>query len=125
MLPGGVNILDFFRSLTFGGLLGSLIAGAIYLKFPYLHTLTSLHAAMIFGGLVGAGTQRGIQSLVRSIIYPIGRFLSYYEKLIELDLLLHWGKISKAEYETLNSKLTQTRFLGAPLGDSPQLPPKT
>jgi hypothetical protein len=124
MIVGGFNFLDYFRSLSFGGLLGALIAGSIYLKFPYFQSLIGLKGAMFFGGVLGGGAQRAIQAGVAFIIYPVGRFITYYEKMLELDALHAWGKISDEDHRTINSKLTQTRFLGTAQPDSPQLPPK-
>lgn len=127
----GFNYLDFFRSLSFGGLVGAGIAGIIYLKIPFLQTLTSLPAFMTYGGIAGAGAQRAIEAVINFIVAPIGRFIAYYEKLIELNFLLQWKKISEEEYKTINKKLTETRFLGSALPDKPEipstlvLPPKT
>lgn len=120
----GFNYLDFFRALSFGGLVGAGIAGIIYLKSPYFHSSTSLKSFMFYGGLIGAGAQRGIEAIINTILFPLGRFIAYYERLVELSLLLHWGKISDDEYETIIRKLTEARFLGAPLPDKPVTPPK-
>jgi hypothetical protein len=122
VIGGGFNFLDYFRSLSFGGLLGALIVGLVYLKFPYFQAFTGLKGAMFFGGVIGAGTQRAIQAVITFIIYPIGRFITYYEQLIELGALHAWGKISDDEYKTISSKLTESRFLGAPLRDKPETP---
>jgi hypothetical protein len=124
----GFNYLEFFRSLTFGGLVGAGIAGIIFLKIPYLQTITSLPAIMAYGGVAGAGAQRAIESVINFVIAPFGRFITYYEKLIELQFLYNWDKVSYEQYTIINAKLTQARFLGALLPDKPdslpELPPK-
>lgn len=131
MMIQGFNYLDFFRSLSFGGLLGAGVAGIIYLKFPYFHSVVGLKSFMLYGGLVGAGAQRGIEAFINALISPIGQFIIYYEKLIELELLLSSEKVSIEQYRTINEKLTEVRFLGAPLPDKSEkapvledLPPK-
>jgi len=122
MIGGGFNFRDYFRSLSFGGLLGAMIAGSIYLKFPYFQAFTGLTGAMFFGGVIGAGVQRAIQAAVNFIISPVGRLITYYENLIELDLLRHWGKITDEDHQRINAKLTEGRFLGTTLPDKPQPP---
>jgi len=109
----GFDHVAFLRSLSFGGLLGAFIAGIIYLKFPYFQSLTVLPTAMVYGGLAGAGCQRAIESVVNFVIAPIGRFVSFYEKLIELELLLYFNKISPDHYQAIRAKLTEERFLGS------------
>ena len=120
----GFNYLDFFRSLSFGGLVGAGIAGIFYLKFPYLQTLTSLPVFMTYGGVAGAGAQRAVEAVVNFILSPIGRFISFYEQLFELDFLLWWKKVDDEEYKTLNKKLIETRFLGSTLPDKQETPAK-
>jgi hypothetical protein len=122
---GGFNIPDYLRSLSFGGLVGAGLSGLAYLKFPYLSTVISLSSFILCGGLVGGAIHRVFARISEIIFHPIGRFITYYEQQVELMLLLQAKRITMAEYEEINARLTRQRFLGKEPPDKPQLPPAT
>lgn len=101
--------------------MGAGIAGIVYLKFQYFQSITNIQTFMFYGGLAGAGAQRGVEAVFNYVIYPLGRFMAYYEKLVELDLHRHFHRISEEQYKAINEKLTEERFLGKV--SQKQLPP--
>jgi hypothetical protein len=104
--------LDFFKSLTFGGLIFSGIGAALYLIFPHFFAgLIGIKLFCGFMGLLGAGLQRGITNIYRTFFPPVGKFVSHYEKVIEASLLLKMGYISEAKYYEIIDTLTSQRFL--------------
>jgi hypothetical protein len=109
----GFNYLDFFRSLSFGGLVGGGIAGIVYLRYPHLFKdIAGLKSFMLYGALAGASTQRTIEAAINLILFPLGRFIAFYESLVELEFLRFLGKVSEEQYKSIGEKLTEERFLG-------------
>ena len=118
------NFIEFFRSLSYGGLLGCGVAGVIYLLFyRTFEGVVSINTFVAFGGLIGAGAQQLIESVIRIALPPISSFISYYEKMIELSFLLHRGRITPEQHKEILSKLTQERFLGKRPNEQKLFPP--
>jgi membrane-bound metal-dependent hydrolase YbcI (DUF457 family) len=119
----GLRVLEFIRSLGFGALLGSGLAGLIYLgllaKFP---TEPNLENVLLVGALIGAGSHQLIDALiVRSVLHPLGNFVRYYGKLVQLVLLRRI--IGHGETDELIKELTRRYFLEQDESDRPLLPP--
>lgn len=125
-MPNISSFIDALRSLSFGGLVSTGIGGIIYF-FIFPRLLVPIVAAktfVIFCGLLGAGTQQALRGLFRNVVTPVGKFILYYEKLLELNKLRENNVISEEKYRQLIDRLTEERFVGSPLPDTNrQLPP--
>jgi hypothetical protein len=120
-----LNFLTFFRALSFGGLVGSGVAGLLYLKFPQVFAgVVGIKTFIFFGACLGAGCQQLIEKLVGLVLKPVSDFISYYEKLVELAILRQTGQINDKEHASIVFQLTEQRFLGKRAIDVPALPPK-
>jgi len=120
-----LNFLTFFRALSFGGLVGSGIAGLVYLYFPQLFAgVVGIKTFIFFGACLGAGCQHFIEKLMMLVLRPVSDFISYYEKLVELMILRKAGQITDKEHASIIFQLTEQRFLGKRGVDVPALPPK-
>ena len=120
-----LNFLTFFRALSFGGLVGSGIAGLLFLQFPHLFAgVVGIKTFIFFGACLGAGCQQFIEKLMILILRPVSDFITYYEKLAELMILRKAGQITDKEHASIVFQLTEQRFLGKRTANVPALPPK-
>lgn len=123
-MPLNISSLNFFRTLSFGGLLGSGIAGLLFLSYPHLFVnVIGIKSFVLFGGLVGAAFHQVIESTLKYLLGPVGNFIDYHEKRIELAYLRKGGKISDKQYREILFKLTERRFLGKESSGKKLLPP--
>ena len=108
-----LSFLNFFRALSFGGLLGCGLAGLIYMSYPNLFVnVIGIKTFVAFGGFLGAGFQQLIETTVKFVLRPLSDLIIYYEKLVELSILKSTGRISQGQYQAISYKLTEQRFLG-------------
>jgi hypothetical protein len=84
-----IELIELFRSLGFGALFGGGFLGLIYILFPSIFSVTTtIEVVLAVGGLLGAGTHQFIDKLfIKSILAPIGKFINFYSKLIQLTYL--------------------------------------
>ena len=95
------SLIENIRSLGFGGLFGSGTLGLFRVLFPELFPAEiTLEDLLIIGALFGAGGHRLINTMVvNSIFRPLGKFLSYYSKLVQLLMLRNLiGRKRQKEY---------------------------
>ena len=124
-----VDIINYVRSLSFGGLLGCGVAYLVFLSYPHhFDGRASLETVVIFGSLLGAALHRAIDALlVKALLLPFVKFTSYYGKLIELTLQHRAGLIDDELYKQIKNELDRDYFLG-PIGKASvqerMLPPK-
>jgi hypothetical protein len=107
------KLLEFFRSLTFGGLVGIGIAVFIYVR--YKAALSGIVEFKIFASLgcaLGTIAHRGIDRTMRAVFGPVGRFIADYEKFVELAVLRQRGLITEDVQKEIMNKLVRQRFLG-------------
>ena len=84
-----LSMLELFRSMGFGALLGSGTFGVMFVISPNLFPgETSVDKAVILGALLGAGLHRLIERwVIHGMLHPITRFSTYYFRLAQLVLL--------------------------------------
>lgn len=109
-----IELMETLRSLGFGALLGGGTLGLIYLLMPELfHGAATLETAAGIGGLLGAGTHQLIDAwFIKGLLGQVGRFLSYYSKLIQLALL--WRVLPRDLARRLLREITERHFLDKP-----------
>lgn len=104
------EIFIFIRSLSFGGLLGVGLGVAFCIIFQ--QTLY-LKYAIIFGGLFGASLHRIIDNVfIKGVLYPLGRFIEYYGKIAQIEILRKRGIIDTKTCEKIKKEKTLDYFLG-------------
>lgn len=120
----GAALLTFLRSLSFGGLLGAGVALALCVVFGQVEYT---EYAIIYGGLLGAALHRIIDNLIiKGIFYPIGYFVAYYAKLIQIETLRRREIIDIKTCERIKRQLTLNYFTGELLNkDLPEAKSKT
>ena len=108
-----VPLIKFLRSLSFGGFVGSGIAGILYLRFPQIFgTAITLNDMLIFGGALGASIHRGIDSIVvGGILHPLGKTMNYYGKLVQMEIQRRKGMMDHKTYRRIKAKLDDAYFL--------------
>jgi len=112
--------LTFLRSLSFGGLVGGAVSGLLYLLFPnFFSQYISLYRMVLFGALFGACIHRVFDAIVlKGILYPIGKTLGYYKKIVELQVQVSQGWISIEHASRLKEYMDEEYFLDRPLNNS-------
>jgi hypothetical protein len=105
-------MVQFLRSLSFSGLLFAGIGAVVYYRFPQY--FSGIHPYLFISscGVVGAALQQGISKAIIFVLGPIGRFLVFYENLLELGMLRSRNAIGNKEHNELVQKLCEKRFLG-------------
>lgn len=99
-----MKVREYIRSLGFGGLLSSGLAGLFFLFYPNLFpTNSKLESVLLIGAFLGAAIQRLMNTL---LLKP----LSYYAKIIQLIVLK--PLIGKAIQKEIIHALTIKYFLG-------------
>jgi hypothetical protein len=108
-----IPIIKFLRSLSFGGIVGSGIAGILYLRFPqFFGSVITLQDILIFGGALGASIHRGIDAIVvGGILHPLGKTMNYYGKLVQLEVQRRKGMMDHKTYRRIKAKLDDAYFL--------------
>jgi hypothetical protein len=121
-----LRFLEFIRSLGFGGFVGVGVAGFLYLNFPALFGAMDFYTVLAIGAGIGGAFQKLIEKGVKFVIHPLSQNDDYYEKLDELRGLRATNQITEAQYQEIVAKLTEKRFLGAPVPrtDKPTPPDK-
>lgn len=84
-----------------------------YYRFPQYFSGIQSYVLIGACGLIGAGLQKGIVKAVIFVLGPLGRFLTFYEKLLELEALKSRGTIDKSTHTQLVQKLCENRFIGS------------
>jgi len=88
--------------------------GAIaYYRFPQYFSAIQSYVFIGACGLVGAGLQQGISNAIIFILGPVGKFLMFYENLLELEALKARGRIDNKTHTDLVQKLCEKRFIGS------------
>lgn len=106
------NVLSYLRSLSFGGLVGSGIAGYLYLRYPHwFKDNVTFEYFVIFGGLLGASMHGFIGALIRLLLFPVARFVDYYSGLIQLHWLDRKNIIDKRTAQEIIVETTREYFL--------------
>jgi hypothetical protein len=106
-----ISLVALVRSLGFGAMLGAGLAGFAGLatvdRLPHGVTLEQI---MILGALVGAGLHQFIDTLLfASLLRPLGRFLGYYSRLVQLVLLTDY--VGHQRTRAIVQQLTDDYFL--------------
>jgi hypothetical protein len=97
-----------FCGLVFAG--GGVI---LFVFFPHLFLgIVGIKTFALFCGLLGGGLQNLVSGFFNRFSPPVTRFISYYEKIMELHLLGRSSIISPTKYDEMVDKLTDERFLG-------------
>jgi hypothetical protein len=114
------DLIETLRSMGFGALLGGGIVGLCYIMFPQQFPgAVELKNAILIGGLLGGGAHQLIDAwVVRSLLKPVGRTISFYSHLIQLILLR--PIIGQQMHRELVRELVRGHFVGNPQA---QLPP--
>jgi hypothetical protein len=124
-----VDITNFLRSLSFGGLLGGGLAYLLFLSHPQLFAeRATLEAVVIFGSVLGAALHRVIDAcLIKTFLLPFGRFINHYGTLVHLTIRKRAGLMEDDEYRHIMTDLDRKYFLGQDEPariQQPMLPPK-
>src|SRR5262245_57161727 len=107
------KIITFFRSLTFGGLIGFGVAWIIYKRNQSYFAGNVLETHFLaFGSALGASAHRAIDSALRFVLKPLFDYVDYYLKLAQLTHLKQKGRIGDAEYQDMVNSLTVKFFVG-------------
>jgi len=95
-----LNIFNYLRSLSFGGLMGIGIAAYLYLRYPqWFKGNVTFDYFIVFGGLLGAAIHSSIGAMIRALLFPLVRFVDYYSKIIQIEFL--------HRHDILNSKVSR------------------
>lgn len=84
-----------------------------YYRFPQYFSSIQSYVFIGASGLVGAALQQGISKAVMFVLGPLGRFITFYENLMELEALKSRGTIDKNTHTQLVQKLCEKRFIGS------------
>jgi hypothetical protein len=108
------SFINFFSSLSFGGIVGGLVSGILFLNYPQFFGLyLSFENMMLFGGILGASIHRLFYAvIIKGILHPIGKTIIYYEKLGELQIQLSNDLMDEHTYKLIKNKLDEEYFLG-------------
>jgi hypothetical protein len=101
------------RSLGFGAMLGAGVLGLIFVMFPaFFSERIDFNNIVFLGALIGGGSHRLIDIwFVQIIFYPVGRFVSYYSRVIQLILLSKSRTISNKQKKEILKQLTEKYFI--------------
>jgi hypothetical protein len=107
------GLIQFLRALTFGGLIGSGLVIILYLLYPQLFVgHLSFEFMLVFGGLLGASIHRILDALiVKGLLDPIGRSVSYRQKLNQIEMLKRSGDIDEATAHKIKKELAVKYFI--------------
>ena len=107
------KVITFFRSLTFGGLIGMGVAWILYKRNQsYFEGKVSETHFIAFGSVLGISVHRAIDSALRFVMKPLFDHIDYFLKLAQLTMLKQKGRIGEAEYQNLVNSLTVKFFVG-------------
>ena len=115
-LEFSLGLPGLLRSLCFGGLIGLLVTYLICLSYPQLIIggITAKYL-LVFGAALGSSLHRLIDGvLMRNLLYPIRKRISYYAKVVELELQKKKGLMEVESYTSIKNALDQEYFLGSP-----------
>ena len=115
-----LEVPSLARSLGFGGLLGALVTYVLCLRFPQLIAAGfTIKSVVVFGSALGLATHRLIDKLViKSLLNPTYKFVSYYAKLAQLEIQHTKGYIDDVNYKLIKNNLDYQYFLGGRPADS-------
>jgi hypothetical protein len=118
------DLFGFLRTLSFGGLLVSMLMGVVFIVFaPTLSHFVTLNFMLAFGGLLGAGASQWIDSFImRGMLRPFGHFIAHYTNLAQLVWHRKMGLISERQFNELRREMVEAYFLGGKDGGRKQLP---
>jgi hypothetical protein len=107
------SFLNYIRSLGFGGAMGAGIAALAYVYLPhYIPERITLQDCMYIGGAFGMATHRAIDGVVvKGFLFPFGRFLTYYGKIVQLEILQKRGILDPRNVSMIKKKLSEQYFL--------------
>lgn len=107
------EFIETLRSLGFGALLGGGSLGLLYLFFPAIFPgAATVQVVAGVGGLLGAGAHQLIDKwFLKSIVAPMGKFIGYYSKLVQLTFLRSRRMIDEEQRKRLLQELTDRYFL--------------
>lgn len=108
-----INLIRFLRSLSFGGSIGSGLILVLYKIYPQLFVAPlGLEYMFIFGGVLGASAHRVFDSLiVKGLLYPVDRFVTFYSRLAQLEMLARRDLIDDKTHSRIREELTVAYFL--------------
>jgi hypothetical protein len=99
--------------LSFGGLLCAGIAALVYFSFPAFFVNVNVYLFISAFGILGAALQQVVEKGIALILGPIGRFISFYENLLELALLKRKRVLTEEHHQAIVNKLCEQRFLNS------------
>src|SRR4030095_6242090 len=112
--------ITFFRTLTFGGLLGLGIAWLTYKhNQPYFTGKVLETHFLAFGGALGASVHRAIDSALRFIMDPLFSYIKYRVKLWLLNGARMRGQIREVDYQYWGYILTVKFIFGEEIKVTP------
>ena len=119
------GLIELIRSLGYGALFGAGVLGLVYALFvDRFYPVVSLRDVVLIGALIGAGLHKAIDTyLIKGLFHPVGSFVAYYGKLIQLIGLRRAGLISNRHATQLLRQLTDGYFLSDNEAKQKQLPP--
>lgn len=108
-LPG------LLRSLCFGGLVGLLVTYLVCLNYPQLIIGgISINYFLVFGAALGSSLHRLIDGiLVKNLLYPIRKRISYYAKVAELEIQKKKGLMEAESHAAIKKALDEEYFLSS------------
>lgn len=73
--------------------MGAGLTALAYVYLPhYIPERITLQDCMYIGGAFGMATHRAIDGIVvKGLLFPFGRFLTYYGKIVQLEILQKRG----------------------------------
>ncbi len=107
-MPDLLEVVNFAKSLGFGGFVGSSLAMVLYPRF--LKDFCTIQEATCAGAVVGAGLHRVFSGIIHHILGPISKFASLYAKIYQLYLLGRTPLLTKKRRDELVGKLIEKTF---------------
>lgn len=102
------------RSISVGGLLGTLIAYLVCLRYPQVITDTvGIKEILFFGSALGTSIHRSLSNLIgKAIVKPIYDWGAYTALCEQLEYQRRSGRMSEVHFNRIKTCLDYQYFLG-------------
>lgn len=109
------TIVQFFKSLSFGGIVGVGLFLVLYNFYPNLFgEKLDFYSLMFLSSCIGAAIHNGIDAIiVKKILSPFYRFSTYYFNLIQLHFDHQQGIIDEKDFIEIKSQIYKEYYLAA------------